>query len=232
MKNKGLGLAIASLLLLSACGSGEGDSGSEAEGGSQNNSSADSEEAQGDSPEAESTPKESDGSDEASGEASAGGGWDTQVGEQVENEGGTFTLHARQDDIDTIETGPITLDIEQVNAASGELSAEMQSMMETENIDYVQIDLSVENTGEDDTTFYASQATIATSTGEQLESDLWLSDHIAGDLMSGTSHSGSFYFVLENSKAEDVESVRVTWSAPVNANYEEVGDAVDIEVEL
>lgn len=232
MKNKGLGLAIAALLLLSACGSEEGGSASEVETDPQESSSAELEEAQGDSSEAESTSEESNGGDTEPSDADSEGEWDTQVGEQVENEGGTFTLHARQDDVETIETGPITMEIEQVNAASGELSPEMQKMIEKENIDYVQIDLTVENAGEEDTTFYASQATIATSTGEQLEPDLWLSDHIAGDLMSGTSHSGSFYFVLENSKAEDVESVRVTWSAPVDANYEEVGEAVDIDVEL
>lgn len=170
--------------------------------------------------------------EEEAAEEIAEDGWDTEVGDTIENEGGTFTLHARQDDIETVETGPVVMEIEQVNAASGELAPDLVEMMETENLEYVQIDLQVENTGDEDITFYASQATIATSTGEQLEPDMWLSDHIDGEMMSGTSHSGSFFFVLENSNAEDVESVRITWSAPSNEDWEDIGEEVDIEVEL
>ncbi|MFC4736403.1 hypothetical protein ACFO4L_07375 [Bacillus daqingensis] len=176
--------------------------------------------------------EEMNGNEEDAADEIAEDGWETEVGETIENEGGTFTLHARQDDIDTIETGPVVIDIEQVNAQSGELSQQMADMLETEELEMIQMDLTVENTADEDITFYVSQATIATSTGEQLESDMWLSDHIDGDMMSGTSHNGTFFFVLENSAAEDVESVRITWSSPTNEDWEDIGEDVDIEVEF
>ncbi|WP_280768448.1 hypothetical protein [Salipaludibacillus daqingensis] len=160
------------------------------------------------------------------------GAWETEVGDTVETEGGTFTLHARQDDIDTIESGPIVINIEQINTASGETAGMLKEMTEQDELDYIQIDLNVENTADEDITFYAGQARISTSTGEQLESDMWLSDHIDGDLMSGTSHNGSFFFMLENSNAEDVESIRITWGAPTDLDWEEVGEPIDIEIEL
>ncbi|GEM02055.1 protein of unknown function [Halolactibacillus halophilus] len=158
--------------------------------------------------------------------------YETQEGEVSENEGGTFTLHSRQDQIDTINTGPIVMEIEQLNTASGELSGDLADFLESDHIEYIQMDLVVENTSDEDITFYSSQAEIATSTGEQLESDMWMSDHIEGDLMSGTKHSGSLFFILENSKAEDVESIRIKWSAPYNEDWEDVGEAVDIEISL
>jgi hypothetical protein len=37
---------------------------------------------------------------------------------------------------------------------------------------------------------------------------------------------------LENSRAEEVEAVRLIWEAPVNVDYEEVGEEPEIEVEF
>ncbi|SER84018.1 hypothetical protein [Salipaludibacillus aurantiacus] len=158
--------------------------------------------------------------------------WETQVGDTIETDGGTFTLHARQDQIDTIETGPIVMEIEQLNTASGELTDDLADFMETDHLEYIQMDLVVENTADEDITFFSGQATMSTSTGEQIESDMWMSDHIDGELMAGTRHDGSFFFILENSQAEDVESVRITWSAPMDMDWEDVGEPVDIEVEF
>jgi hypothetical protein len=243
-------LSIGTALVLSACGNAEEENNNTAEADNVNDSAEenaveneenennneaaeeDSENNEEDNEDVEESENNMNADEEEAADEMAEDGWETEVGETVENEGGTFTLHARQDDIDTIETGPVVIDIEQVNAASGELAPDLAEMMETEELDYVQMDLTVENTGEEDISFYASQATIATSTGEQLESDMWLSDHIDGDMMAGTSHSGSFFFVLENSNAEDVESVRITWSAPSNEDFEDVGEDVDIEIEF
>ncbi|NJP38453.1 hypothetical protein [Alkalicoccus luteus] len=157
-------------------------------------------------------------------------GWETEVGETIENEGGTFTLHARQDDIDTIETGPVIMDILQVNTISGELTPDMAELMESDVIDYIQIDVEVQNSSDDDITFYVNQATISTDTGEQLESDWLMSDYLDSDMMANTNHSGSFFFILENSNAEDVNSVRMTWSAPIDEDWNELGEDIDIEI--
>ncbi|WP_444683859.1 hypothetical protein [Alkalicoccus luteus] len=157
-------------------------------------------------------------------------GWETEVGETIENEGGTFTLHARQDDIDTIETGPVIMDILQVNTVSGELTPDMAELMESDVIDYIQIDVEVQNSSDDDITFYVNQATISTDTGEQLESDWLMSDYLDSDMMANTTHSGSFFFILENSNAEDVNSVRMTWSAPIDEDWNELGEDIDIEI--
>ncbi|WP_078592997.1 hypothetical protein [Evansella clarkii] len=155
-----------------------------------------------------------------------------EEGDTIENEAGVFTLHSRADDIDSIETGPIVLEIEQVLAASGTLSEEMAQVMEADEVEYIQVDITVENTAEEDFTFFAGSGTMQTDTGEQLDGDMWLSEHIEELLMAGTTQSASFYYILENSSAEDVEAVRLIWEAPVNVDYEEVGEEPEIEVEF
>jgi len=59
-----------------------------------------------------------------------------------------------------------------------------------------------------------------------------LSDHIDGEYIGLVKKSGTSFYILENSKAEDVESVRLIYSAPTNSDYEDIGKEIDIEVEL
>lgn len=176
--------------------------------------------------------EELDANEEEAVDEIAEDGWETQVGETVENEGGIFILRSRQDDIDTVETGPVVMEIPQVNASSGELSPDLAEMMETEDLEYIQMDVEVENTSDEDITFYVNQVTVSTNTGEQLEADFWMSDYIDSEMMAGTSHSGSFFFILENSNAEDIESIRAVWSAPINEDWDELGEEVDIDIEF
>ncbi|MCR6105404.1 hypothetical protein HXA34_03800 [Salipaludibacillus agaradhaerens] len=216
MKKMLVGVSLSTFLIIAACGDGnegaDGDNNVNNEVENEQNNVNDGNEAE-------------NAADEI-----AEGAWETEVGETVETEAGTFTLHARADDIETIETGPIVMEIEQLNAQSGELSDEMAEILDTEELHMIQLDLAVENTADEDIMFYSGQATIATSTGEQLESDMWLSDYIDGEMMAGTKANGTFFFVLENSDAADVESVRLTWNAPLDEDWENVGEDVDIKV--
>lgn len=159
--------------------------------------------------------------------------WETQVGESVETEGGLFTLIARQDQIETVETGPMTLDIPQLNVQDVKLSDDLIEFVGFEPTGIIQIDMEVSNTSDDDINFYASQATITTNTGEQLESDMWFSDHIDGEFLGQVNKSGSIYYLLTDSDPEEVESIRIMISAPSTLeDWEDTGEEVDFEVNV
>ena len=70
-------------------------------------------------------------SDEAAGDIDEG---EAEVGDTVTTEAGDMTLIAQNDAIDTIETGPFRVDIEQVNAVSGELNPQSAEMFGTEQL--------------------------------------------------------------------------------------------------
>lgn len=225
---------VAMIAFLSAC-SEESDADSESNG---EDSEEQQEETQSDE-ESEDDSSDDSGNDESSDEESSEeseetseGTTETEIGETTENEGGTFTLHSRNQEAQTFETGPVELTVEKVVAASGELNAELANMMDTDEIDYIQVDLAVENTSEEDITFFSGQGEMATSTGEQLEPDMLMSDHIDGEMMGNTNASGSFFYVLENSNAEDIESARLVFSAPTNQDFEDIGEELDFEIEL
>ncbi|WP_413375756.1 hypothetical protein [Alkalihalobacillus sp. 1P02AB] len=167
-------------------------------------------------------------------EETSDSGWEQQVGDTVENEGGKFTLHARNDSTESIETGSMTLNLVQVNAVSGELSDEFALFFDDETeLHYIQIDVEISNSSEETINFYADQATITTNTGEQLDMpDFFLSDHIGGEFIGAVNKSGSIFYILENSTADEIEWVRILISAPSDDSYETVGEEIDIKVEF
>jgi len=157
---------------------------------------------------------------------------EAEVGDTVTTEAGDMTLKAQNDDIDPIETGPFRVDIEKVNAVSGNLNPESAVIYNTEQLEYIQIDMRVENTSEEDLILYAGQAQIVTNTGEQLDSDMWMSDHIEGEFRGGVIQEGTLIYPLEQSQADEIETVRIIISAPQDEDWQRIGEEIDFQVEL
>ncbi|WP_054712879.1 hypothetical protein [Bacillus sp. JCM 19041] len=108
-----LSLGLVSVITLAACGSSD---------------DASTETAEAETPASEETSNDNTNEEEASEENdsdTSDNKWETQVGETIENEGGSFTLVARQDNIETVETGPMTLDIPQLNIQDVDLSDDL-----------------------------------------------------------------------------------------------------------
>lgn len=57
-------------------------------------------------------------------------------------------------------------------------------------------------------------------------------DHIDGTYIGEVKKSGSQFFILENSKAEDIEWVRIIISSPMNEDFDRMGEGIDFKVEI
>jgi hypothetical protein len=78
----------------------------------------------------------------------------------------------------------------------------------------VGVKMRVENTSADKVyTTYPDQATLVTSTGEQVPADFWLSDNLGGEVHEGVVKEGDLIFYLERGEAESVEWVKLVWSS-------------------
>lgn len=88
----------------------------------------------------------------------------------------------------------------------------------------VGVKMKVENTTADKTyNVYPDQATLVTSTGEQVEADLSISDHIGGEIHEGVIKEGNVIFYLERGKAEEIKWIKLTW----NNDYSDPGGNYD-----
>lgn len=220
-------LFVLMLTVLAACGDSS-DSESD-ESGEQVSGNAENETENEDDGEAVESEENKEGETKTSEENES---TEAAVGDVITNEAGASTLVSRTDDIGTFESGPIQLTIEKANGVSMEVSDDFVDYFTTEQLEYIQVDLQVENTSEDDVTFFASQAVMTTSTGEQLEPDMLMSEHIDGEFFGKVKKSGTSIYVLENSKAEDIESIRLIFTPAYDDNFETIGDDIDVEIEL
>lgn len=214
-----LSFSLGAVLFLSACGDGTSEE-SDVTSEDSNTSEQASEEVETEENIEEEVTEEGDDSEV------------TQVGETITNEVGEITVVSRTDDVGIFESGPIKLTIEKANGNSMIVNSNYVDMLGGEELEYIQVDMTVENTSEDHITFFASQATMTTSTGEQIEPDMFLSDHIDAEFLGAITKSGTSFYILENSKAEDVESIKLFYDEAIDENWENVGEKIEVEIPL
>ena len=82
----------------------------------------------------------------------------------------------------------------------------------------VGVKMKIENTSTDKIyTTFPDQATLVTSTGEQVEAEMFLSDDLGGEIHEGVIKEGNIIFYLERGKAEEIDWIKLTW----NSYYED-----------
>lgn len=73
--------------------------------------------------------------------------------------------------------------------------------------------INIENTTKETFTTYPNQATLVTSTGEQIEADWNQSDNLGGEIYEGVVKEGDVVFFLKNGHAEDIKWITLKWLA-------------------
>ncbi|MET3575042.1 hypothetical protein ACFFIY_04700 [Bhargavaea ullalensis] len=76
----------------------------------------------------------------------------------------------------------------------------------------------IENTSADKVySTYPDQATLVTSTGEQVDADMLFSDSLGGEIHEGVIKDGGVYFYLERGAASEISWIKLNW----NSSYED-----------
>lgn len=136
----------------------------------------------------------------------------------------------------TGSAGPINYSIDAIQisklTATTDDMASMLSIEKDKEVALVVVDVTVENTSEDDITFYMDQAVLVSSTKEQVDPDMWLSDYLGGDYLGQVVKSGSLMYILPNSSAEDITSITLRASAPIDADWNSLSDDISIELKF
>lgn len=166
--------------------------------------------------------------DEAEGDEVSDG---VDVGDTITNEYGSFTLVDRMTDLEEVEVGPVVVSVDRMGTAFGEVEGSFVEIIGKEELHYVQVDVQAENISDEIITFDMSKAKMVTNTGEEISSsDMLLSDFVADEIRTQVKLNGSFIYVLEESSAEDIESVRLVWDAPLDEDGETMSEAIELDV--
>ncbi|WP_181349379.1 hypothetical protein [Thalassobacillus sp. CUG 92003] len=105
---------------------------------------------------------------------------------------------------------------------------------ETAEESAVGVKFKLENTTEGKFTTYPDQATLVTSTGEQIDMpDMFMSDNIGGEIDKGVIKEGAIIWYLERGKAKEIEWIKMSWDARKGAEDNmEMDKRKDYEIEL
>lgn len=223
MKKSTLAIFVSSVLMLSACGSDTTDMNEESENTSpdtgaqeQMNESIDPEEE---------TEEESEEDTEAVDE-------DVQ---EDENMKATNTYTDKELGI-TGEIGSMQYEIPGIQLKiiepKDEATAELFEVAVGEEVHAFTIQLAGENTSDEDISFYLDQAIAVTNTKEQLEPDMFLSEHIDGEYLGQVRHEGYNVYILQNSTVDELETIELRIMAPVDSEFNMVGEDVSHTIEV
>ncbi|UTR14427.1 hypothetical protein MM221_17990 [Salipaludibacillus sp. LMS25] len=149
-------------------------------------------------------------------------------------EAGTFTS-IKKEDIDFTETsGDMTITINSIEVADFDYNEEYYGYYDGPNeATAVILDLSIENTSDEDLFIHPDRSTITTNTGNQMEASLNFTDttFINDDFFANVTKNGKVYFLTERIE-DDIESVRWIMNGVTNDARQEVGEKIDVEIDL
>lgn len=142
---------------------------------------------------------------------------------------GTLTVIKKKKDLNhVVQSGPMNLTINAIQAATLDVSHNYKEFFEKDQVTIVTVEMKAENTSEDTISFYPDQAVLTTNTGEQVESDIFLSDDVGGDFYGKVNKKGNVIFVLE-SPAEDITDIKLIIDAAIDENWNSLSKNLQIE---
>lgn len=134
------------------------------------------------------------------------------------------------------ETGPMKYTIEGVQVskltATTDDAANLLEIEKNKEVTVIAVNASAENTSDDTVNFYLDQATLTTDTKEQVESDMFLGEYIDGEYIGNVIHSGSMVYILKNSKADDIGKISLHIDAPLDEDFNTIGDNVTVDINI
>lgn len=156
-----------------------------------------------------------------------------EVGDEITTEHGNFTLEQIVKEDREVEEEPVKVRVDFLAAASGNVADKFVEIVGGEELHYIRASVEAENISDDLISFDMAGAKMITDTGEEIEhSDMLMSDFVQEEIYPGVKLNGSFIWVLEESKAEEIDSVTFIWEAPVNDADETLGEDVEIEIQF
>ena len=134
------------------------------------------------------------------------------------------------------ETGPIKYTITGIQVASAavtdeDIAGEME-LLPGQEFTTVAFNVTIENTSDKPSSIYFSESSpsLTTNTQKDILPDMWLSDNINEDYEAHEVKTGTIVFALVKTKAEKVNQISLTVSAPYDTvTYEDAGEETTVD---
>ncbi|SFK61659.1 hypothetical protein [Salinicoccus halodurans] len=217
---------FAAMLLLAACGNEEPET---AEESTEEETTEESTE--------EETSESAEASESTEEETTESTSKDTteKVAEEAQKEGVETIKAVEPGETTQIENVNVTVNKAQINRVevTEELATFLDGYEAGEKVDNLVIEYTVENTTEAPRDFYIDQAVMVTSTGQQIDPEMFLAEGITGSMLGAIEYTGSVPYLMEEGAGDEIEWVEVNIPAMMDGeSYERVSDETKLRIEF
>lgn len=102
-----------------------------------------------------------------------------------------------------------------------------------DKVDNLVIEYTVENTTEAPRTFYIDQSVIVTSTGKQIEPEMFFADGIQTEMLGAISSTGTVPYIMDEGTGDDIEWVDINLKYILDAeSYDRVAEESIYRIEF
>lgn len=162
---------------------------------------------------------------------------DDGTGEPVDEEGmkKTPVVTTRGINYETM-LGPVLFKINSIQiaviSADNETYASYVGIETGKEYTLISIDMTVENTSDEDVYFYPDQSTVITDHKEQITSNLLASDSVGGDFYGNVEKTGQVFFIAEKTPADELESFNLRIDGPSGSSHSRLTDDITIKFNI
>ena len=227
MKKLLLGSVLSTALLLAACG-----------GETEEDTSAEETDTETTETAAEETDTETTetAAEEAEDTAAVETEEDTEeVEEEVAPEGLETIKEVEPGETTQIENVNLTINKAQINRVevNEDLAIFLDGYEVGDKVDNLVIEYTVENTTEAPRDFFLDQSVVVTSTGQQLEPDMFLAENITASMLGAIEYTGSVPYIMDEGAGDDIEWVDINIPAMLDGeSYDRVAEETKIRIEF
>ena len=162
---------------------------------------------------------------------------DDGTGEPVDEEGmkKTPVVTTRGINYETM-LGPVLFKINSIQisviSANNETYASYVGIETGKEYTLISIDMTVENTSDEDVYFYPDQSTVITDHKEQITANLLASDSVGGDFYGNVEKTGQVFFIAEKTPANELASFNLRIDGPSGSSHSRLTDDITIKFNI
>ncbi|MEY8750345.1 hypothetical protein [Alkalicoccobacillus gibsonii] len=156
---------------------------------------------------------------------------DGSTGSTVQTDAGTFTVEASLKNIQTLQSGPVQVQIKSASKISGEITEPSLAGVAGENVGYIQLDAIVTNSSEDSVLFYLDNTRLDSGSQSFYANEMFSgSGRGYGDLQAYTEHHITLFYMMDGVNVGDIYSIYGLTDAPTDqASGATLGDPMKFQ---
>lgn len=158
-----------------------------------------------------------------------------EVEEEPKTEGVETVKEVEPGETTQIENVNLTVNKAQINRVevNEELAIFLDGYEVGDKVDNLVIEYTVENTTEAPRDFFLDQSVVVTSTGQQIEPDMFLAENITASMLGAIEYTGTVPYIMDEGAGDDIEWVDINIPAMLDGeSYDRVAEETKVRIEF